>query len=663
MSETNSAAAEREELQFETEVGALLDLVTHSLYSNAEIFMRELISNSSDAIERLRFAALGDKALTSGADFKIKVSFDKDKKIVTISDNGMGMTRQEVIEHLGTVAKSGTKEFIKKMTGDQAKDSKLIGQFGVGFYSAFVVADKVLVRSRRAGMQSDQGVAWESDGKGKFAVSNIVKQDAGTEITLVLKSEHEDFLNEHRLQTVIKKYSDYVVYPIEMLHKETITPDKDADDTQADAAGDKDVDKKTDAKAEPQVKHVWKQVNKGVPLWMESKADNTDEEYQQLYKHLSNDFENPLTWSHNRVEGKLEYISLLYIPKRAPFDLWQREKREGLKLYVRNVFIMDDAEHLMPNYLRFIKGVVDSSDLPLNVSREILQSNKILDKIRSGCVKRVLGMLESMAKDKDSSNYKDFWSEFGQVLKEGVVEDFANRDRIAKLLRFNSTHDARDLQAVDLDGYVERMQEGQDKIYYIVADSHAAASSSPLLEVFRKKNIEVLLLSDRVDEWLTSHLTEYAGKNLVSVAKGALDLGKLEDDKESEEALANQEKSFEDTLKALQEVLSGRVKEVRLTNRLTDSPSCVVHDENDMSSHMQRLMSAAGQTMPESKPILELNPEHAIVQRLKGQTDKQLLQQWGEILLSQSLLAEGDQLKDPSSFVKTLNSLLLKLPE
>lgn len=645
--EQKQPAAETEHLAFEAEVGDLLSLVTNSLYSNAEIFLRELISNSSDAIERLRFSALGDKALIAGdEDFKIWVSVDKEAKTISIRDNGMGMTRQDVIDHLGTIAKSGTKTFLKSLTGDQSKDSKLIGQFGVGFYSAFVVAKKVVVRSRRAGTQVDQGVQWTSEGKGDFSVENIALEGHGTEIILFLKSEHEAYADDYTLQGIIRKYSDYVVYPIEMLQAVPKDPASTEDDKTED-----------DKAAEP--KQEWKQINSGIPLWMKSKSENTDDDYKKFYKHISHDFTDPLTWSHNRVEGKLEYTSLLFIAAQAPFDLWQREKREGLKLYVRNVFIMDDAEHLLPNYMRFVKGVVDSNDLPLNVSREILQSNKVIDKIRAGCVKRVLTMLESMAKDEESKDYATFWQHFGQVLKEGVVEDFSNRDRIAKLLRFSSTHASSEEQTVTLDAYLSRMKEEQDKIYYVIAENHAAAANSPLLEVFKKKGIEVLLLSDRIDEWLVTHLTDYEGKSLQSVAKGALDLGKLDDDLEkSKEEIAQHEKTFEDTLKLMNECLKDQVKEVRLTNRLTDSPACVVQDENDMSSHMQRLMSSAGQAMPETKPILELNPEHHLIQQLKGQSDKAQLGPWADVLLAQALLAEGEQLKDPAGFVKTLNQLL-----
>lgn len=659
---SDEVRAQAEKLSFETEVSDLLHLVTHSLYSNPDIFLRELISNCSDAIERLRFASLGDAALiSSDAELKIRVSIDKDKKTITVSDNGMGMTRENAIQQLGTVAKSGTKAFLESLTGDKSKDSKLIGKFGVGFYSSFVVADKVVVRSLCAGTTPDQGVQWASDGKGAYEVKNIRREQRGTDITLFIKEEHKDFLEEYSLKALVKKYSDYISFPIEM-QEEVTTEIKEPESGEGEKSA---ADKEEKAKTKKEM--VWNKVNVGVPIWVNSKSQNSDKDYEDLYKHISHDFEKPLTWSHNKVEGKLEYTSLLYIPSKAPFDMWQREGRDGLKLYVRNVFIMDDAEHLLPNYLRFVKGVVDSNDLPLNVSREILQSNKMIDKIKAGCVKRILSMLETMANNDASEAEKDakpkyntFWSQFGQVLKEGVVEDFANRDRIAKLLRFNSTHDARDLQKITLDSYISRIKDGQDCIYYITADNFNAAKNSPLLEVFNKNDIEVLLLTDRIDEWLVSHLTQYEGKNLKSVSQGALDLGDLDKNKESKEEVAEREKSFEDTLKTIKEILKDRVTDVRLTYRLTGSPSCVVQGENEMSSHMQRLMGAAGQDIPATKPILELNPDHELVQQLKGQSDKDLLSQWCEILLSQALLAEGDQLKDPASFIKTLNSVLSK---
>ena len=701
MSVKNKVNPQQENLAFDTEVGDLLHLVTHSLYSNAEIFMRELISNSSDAIERLRFLSLGDNALLSGdAQFKIRVSFDKDHKTITITDNGVGMTREDVVEHLGTIAKSGTKSFLNALSGDKAKDSKLIGQFGVGFYSSFVVADKVMVRSLKAGTESSQGVEWESDGKGSYSIKNVFRKQRGTEIILFIKDDKKDFLDDYRLKSMIKKYSNYVAFPIEMQEEVTLPVEEEAKKDESskaseksekaviddkDSAGDKKEDtkaakkedtkaakkedtkaaKKEDEKAEKKAatELKWQQVNGGVPPWLRSKSENTDKDYQELYKNISRDYENPMRWSHNKVEGKLEYTSLLYIPSRAPFDMWQRDNREGLKLYVRQVFIMDDAEQLLPNYLRFVRGIVDSNDLPLNVSREILQSNKTIDKIKAGCVKRVLTMLESMSKDEESKDYKTFWEQFGQVIKEGVVEDFANRDKISKLLRFNTTHGDDKQQDISLDDYVSRMKEGQNTIYYVIAENYMAASSSPLLEVFRKKGIEVVLLHDRIDEWLVSHLTEYEGKKLQSIAKGALDLGDLDDEKESEEVVKEREKTYEDTLKLLQETLKGRVKEVRLSTRLTDSPSCVVHDEDGMSGHMQRLMSAAGQDMPVSPPVLELNPDHDLVKRLKGLTDKDVLGKWSEMLLTQALLSEGEQVKNPAAFIKTLNELLVSVPE
>lgn len=645
-------AAQAETLSFEAEVKQLLNLVAHSLYSNKEIFLRELISNASDAADKLRYEALSDNALyENDPDLKIWIDFDKENSIITVRDNGIGMTREEVIENLGTIAKSGTRAFRDLLESDRAKDSHLIGQFGVGFYSAFVVADKVIVRTRRAGMKNDQGVYWESDGAGEFTVKNIEKAKRGTEVVLHLKKESEEFLDGYRLRSIITKYSDHIVLPIVMKKVEYKTEAKE------ELKLEKETPKEKDEIVIPEEEVV----NRASALWTLPKSEIKDEEYKELYKHIAHDFEDPLAWSHNRVEGKQEYISLLYIPSRAPFDLWNREMQRGLKLYVKRVFIMDNAEQFMPLYLRFVKGIIDSNDLPLNISREILQSNKMIDSIRSGSVKRVLSLLEKMATD-EPEKYQKFWKEFGQVLKEGPAEDFANKDTIAKLLRFSSTHEENMEQTVSLDDYISRMPKEQEKIYYIIADSFLAAKNSPLLEVFRTKGIEVLLLWDRVDEWLTSHLREYNGKQLQSVAKGALDLGKLSEE-ESKEQKVEQEKQkedFADLLKSLKDSLGDRVKEIRLTDRLTDSPACVVFDEGDISGHLQRMLEAAGQPIPESKPILELNPKHHLLIKLKSLAKEQSkIENWSEILLGQALLAEGEKLKDPAVFVKRLNELLV----
>lgn len=607
-----------ETLGFEAEVTQLLDLVAKSLYSNKEIFLRELISNASDAADKLRYEALSDNALyENDSELKVWLSFDADNRTVTIRDNGIGMNREEAIENLGTIAKSGTKAFRELLSSEATQDSNLIGQFGVGFYSAFIVADKVIVRSRRAGMTAEQGVEWESEGKGEFQVKNIHRAERGTEVVLHLKEEEKEFLDAMRLQSIVKKYSDHVVLPI-MMNDEVI--------------------------------------NKAKALWTLPKNEISDEAYKELYKHISHDFEDPLAWAHNKVEGKLEYISLLYIPTRAPFDLWMREQRRGLKLYVKRVFIMDDADHFMPMYLRFVKGIIDSSDLPLNISREILQSNRTIDRMRSACVKRVLDLLENMSEN-DSEKYATFWNEFGEVLKEGPAEDHANKDRIAKLLRFATTNDDQEMQTTSFQDYVDRMKEGQEAIYYIIADNFLAAKNSPLLEVFRKKGIEVLLLSDRVDEWLLNSVTEFDGKPLKSVSQGSLDLGKLEDE-ETKQHQEVHEKDYDGVLKKMKEHLGEKVKEVRLTYRLTDSPACVVFDEQDMSGHMQRLMQAAGQQFDKAPPILELNPDHAILQKVKAESNSDRLGRWSKVLLSQALIAEGEQLENPAEFVKELNQLL-----
>lgn len=643
---------QKETLGFQTEVNQLLKLVAENLYSNKEVFMRELISNASDAADKLRYQALGDDALYEGdSDLSVKISFDKDKKTITIADKGIGMTRQDAIDHLGTIAKSGTQAFSEMLASDanDKKDqhkSELIGQFGVGFYSAFVVADKVEVNSRRAGMQPNEGVKWVSGGDGQFTVSNIDKPERGTEIILHLKDNAEEFLNDYRLREMIRQYSDHITIPV-MMEKQP-EPTTEAD-------GEEGEEKKAEAKEQ---KPVWERVNQANALWTLPKKDITDAQYQELYKHITHDFRDALAWSHNRVEGKLEYTSLLYIPENAPFDLWNREGLRGLKLYVKRVFIMDDAEHFMPMYLRFVKGIIDTNDLPLNVSRELLQSNSVINKIKSASVKKILGLLEKLARD-DKEKYSTFWKAFGQVLKEGPAEDFSNKEQIAKLLRFSSTHNGDAEQNVSFEDYVSRMKEKQDKIYYLIADSHTAAQNSPLLEVYRQKGIEVILMSDRVDEWLMGHLTEFDGKQFVSIAKGDFDLDDDKDDEAKQEEKKKQEDEFGSLLKQMQEHFGERVQEVRLTSRLTDSPACVVFGADEMSGHLQRLMQQAGQEIQKPKPILELNPKHALVQRVQAETDDARLGQWADLLLGQSLLAEGETLENPAKYVKDMNALLL----
>jgi molecular chaperone HtpG len=626
----------KETLGFQAEVKQLLRLVTHSLYSNKEIFLRELISNASDACDKLRFEALSNKDLyESEPELAIRVSFDKDAGTITVSDNGIGMSRDEVIEHIGTIAKSGTREFFDRLTGDQAKDANLIGQFGVGFYSAFVVADRVTLVTRRAALPASEGVRWESGGEGEYTIEAVEKPGRGTEVTLHLRSEESDFLSGWKLREIIRRYSDHIMIPIRM--------QKEAWDNEKGAVSS-DTGEET--------------VNQASALWARSKSDITQEQYDEFYKHVAHDFEAPLAHSHARVEGRHEYTALLYLPARAPFDLWDREHRKGLKLYVRRVFIMDDAEHLTPPYLRFVRGVIDSNDLPLNVSREILQESKDVEAIRAGVVKRVLAMLDELAQS-DKEKYGKFWQEFGRVLKEGVGEDSANRDRIAKLLRFASTHSGNETQDVSLDDYIARMKHGQEAIYYVTADSFNAARNSPHLEVFRKKGIEVLLMYDRVDEWLVASLTEYEGKKLVSVARGDLDLGVLadEDDRKAKQEAGE----LKDLLEAIKQSLGERIKEARVTNRLTESPACLVADQNDMSANLERLLKAAGQRVPGSKPILEINPGHPLVQRLKEEIGKERFADWSSILFEQALLAEGGSLEDPGSFVKRLNQLMLDL--
>jgi molecular chaperone HtpG len=647
-----SVNPQAETMGFQTEVNQLLKLVAENLYSNKEIFLRELVSNASDAADKLRYQALSDDALYEGnSDLQVRISFNKDKKIITIVDNGIGMTRQDAIDHLGTIAKSGTQAFSEMLQSDSndKKDqhkSELIGQFGVGFYSAFVVADKIEVNSRRAGMQPNEGVKWVSGGDGQFTVSNIDKAERGTEIILHLKDNAEDFLNDQRLRQMIRQYSDHITIPVMM--EKVPEPKTSAEEEEA---------KKEGKKLE---KPEWERVNQANALWTMPKKDVTDEQYQDLYKHITHDYRSALAWSHNRVEGKLEYTSLLYIPENAPFDLWNREGLRGLKLYVKRVFIMDDAEHFMPMYLRFVKGIIDTNDLPLNVSRELLQSNGVINKIKSASVKKILGLLEKMAKD-NPEKYTTFWKAFGQVLKEGPAEDFSNKEQIAKLLRFSSTHAADAEQNVSLGDYVSRMQEKQDKIYYLIADNYTAAQNSPLLEVYRQKGVEVLLMSDRVDEWLMGHLSDFDGKQLVSIAKADFDLDDDKDDETKQEEKKKQEDEFGSLLKQMKDYFGERVNEVRLTSRLTDSPACVVFAADDMSGHLQRLMQQAGQEVQKPKPILELNPKHPLVLRVQADTDDARLGRWSDLLLGQSLLAEGESLENPAQYVRDMNALLLEI--
>jgi len=637
MTENATASREtpssRETRGFQTEVKQLLQLMIHSLYSNREIFLREQVSNASDACDKLRFEALHNASLfENDSELNIRIAYDKSARTLTISDNGIGMNRDEVIANLGTIAKSGTREFFTRLSGDQQKDAHLIGQFGVGFYSAFIVADKVGVLTRRAGENADQGVRWESDGGGEFTIEMAEKQSRGTEITLHLREGQDDLLDGHRLRGIIRKYSNHIVQPI-VMNKEEWKDGKneilDEDET----------------------------VNQASALWARSKNDITEEQYKEFYKHVGHDFDDPLAWTHARVEGRQEYTQLLYIPARAPFDMWDRNARHGIKLYVRRVFIMDDAEQLMPQYLRFVRGVVDSSDLPLNVSREILQESKDIEAIRKGCTGKVLGLLSDLAEN-DADKYAKFWGEFGNVLKEGIGEDFTNKDKIAGLLRFASTQADTAEETVALRDYVARMKEGQEKIYYVTAETFNAAKNSPHLEVFRKKGVEVLLLTDRVDEWVVSHLTEFDGKALVSVAKGGLDLGKLEDEAEKQEQ-AREADELKDLTGKIKGSLAGRVKEVRVTHRLTDSPACLVADEHDIGGNLARMLKASGQNAPKPQPILEINPKHPVVLRLKYEEKK--FDDWASVLFDQALLAEGGQLDDPASFVKRVNQLMLEL--
>ncbi|SEG14737.1 molecular chaperone HtpG [Nitrosomonas ureae] len=630
-------ATTKEQLSFQAEAKQLLKLMIHSLYSNKEIFLRELISNASDAADKLRFEALTDAALyESDSDLRIRVSYNTNERTISISDNGIGMSRQEVIDHIGTIAKSGTREFFNSLTGDQIKDAHLIGQFGVGFYSAFIVADKVTLITRRAGLTAEHGVRWESSGEGDYTLETVEKSTRGTEIILHLRKEEDEFLNGMRIRNIIRKYSDHITLPIVMKKEEWSQEESknkilDEDET----------------------------INQANALWARSKNEITAEQYNEFYKHVAHDFEPPLAYVHARVEGKQDYTQLLYIPARAPFDLFDRERRHGIKLYVQRIFIMDDVEKLLPNYLRFVRGVIDSNNLPLNVSREILQESKDIDSIRAGVVKKVLGLIEDLSKHEDDEGkekYKTFYREFGQVIKEGVGEDFSNRERIAKLLRFVTTNSDSDEPAVSLETYLQRMKEGQEKIYYVTADSLKAAKNSPHLEVFRKKGIEVFLLSDRVDEWLVSNLTEFEGKPLQSVAKGGLDLGSLEDAAEKEER-EKETSAFQELTEKMKEALSEQVKDVRVTFRLTESPACLVADTYDMGGNLERLLKSTGQKIQHTKPILEINPHHPMVQRLN--TEVENFEDWSQILFDQALLAEGGQLEDPAAFVKRLNEFLL----
>ena len=623
--------SKKETLGFQAEVKQLLQLMIHSLYSNKEIVLRELVSNASDACDKLRFSALSDNSLYGGdSDLKIRIAFDKAARTLTISDNGIGMSRAEVIENIGTIAKSGTKEFFYSLTGDQAKDANLIGQFGVGFYSAFIIADQVSLITLRAG--ETEAVKWQSAGEGDFTLEPADKKTRGTEIILHLREGEDEFLNDWKLKSIIRKYSDHITLPIVMKKSEW----KDGEQV----ASDED-----------------ETVNKASALWARAKNDISEEEYQEFYKHVSHDFENPLAWSHNRVEGNQEYISLLYLPSKAPFDLYERERSHGIKLYVKRVFILEDAEKLMPQYLRFVRGVIDSADLPLNVSREILQHSKDIEAIKAASVKKVLGLLEDLATNK-AEQYQAFWAEFGRVLKEGPGEDFANKEKIAGLLRFASTHLDTDAQVVSFKDYISRMKQGQEAIYYITADSFAAAQHSPHLEIFRKKGIEVLLLSDRVDEWMLGGLTEFDGKKLQSIAKGDLDLGKLEDEAEKQ-ANKQVEDAAKDLIEKIKATLGEQVHEVRVTHRLTDSPACLVAGEHDLSGNLARMLKAAGQKTPESKPTLEINPSHGLLARLKAEQEPTKFNDLVHILFDQALLAEGGQLNDPASFVKRMNSLLV----
>jgi molecular chaperone HtpG len=631
------STAQKETLGFQTEVSQLLQLMIHSLYSNKEIFLRELISNAADACDKLRFAGLSDDSLFEGeSSLGIRIAFDKEKNTVTITDSGIGMTRQDVIDHLGTIAKSGTAQFLSQLSGDQQKDSQLIGQFGVGFYSSFIVAEEVEVRTRRAGTAVNEGVSWVSKGEGEFSVESIDKEECGTQIILSLKQDESEFADGQRLRHLVKTYSDHISVPVYMMSE----PGPAAEGEEPESP-------------------VEETVNSAKALWVKSRSDVTDEEYQEFYKHVSHDWENPLLWSHNKVEGKLDYTSLLYVPSKAPFDMWNRDAVRGLKLYVQRVFIMDDAEQFMPLYLRFVKGIVDSNDLSLNVSREILQGDKAIDSMRAALTKRVLDMLTKLAK-KDEEKYQGFWDNFGQVLKEGPAEDSSNKEKIAKLLRFSTTHTQSSKQDQGLTSYVERMQEGQEKIYYLCGENHSSIISSPHLEVFKKKGIEVLLMSDRVDEWLIDHMQEFDGKKFEDVSKGELDLGQVETEEEKA-VKESAEKAFEGLVAQVKTILTDKVEDVRITHRLTDSPACLVVGQHDMGAQMRRIMEAAGQAMPETKPTLELNPTHPLVERLEKETNETRIEDIVWILFDQAALAEGGHLENPAEYVQRLNKLLLEL--
>ncbi len=639
--------AQKENLSFQAEVTQLLDLMIHSLYSNKDIFLRELISNASDAIDHLRFNMLSDQALAENdPDMHIRVTFDKDARTITIADNGVGMTRDEVVEHIGTIAKSGTREFFQSLTGDQKRDANLIGQFGVGFYSSFVVADQVTLTTRHAGLAVEHGVRWESDGRGSYTLENIEHLGRGTEVTLHLREGEDELLSGSRLRSIIRTYSDHITIPI-LMQSESMARDLEDDEEKPEGAEPEE--------QEPQEERV----NQASALWARSKSEITPEDYNEFYKHVSHDFENPLAYVHSRMEGNYEYTLLLYIPARAPFDLWSRERRHGVKLYVRRVFIMDDAEKLMPSYLRFVRGVIDSSDLPLNVSREILQQNKILDTIRSNATKKVLSMLSDLMKN-EPEKYQTFWKEFGRALKEGIPEDSTNKETLAKLLRFSSTLTSSETQDVSFQDYISRMKEGQDKIYYLTAETFAAAKESPLLEIFKKKEIEVLLLSEPIDYVLGAELVEYEGKQLQSISKGEIDLSTMEDAQEKEEQQKAVTES-QDLTERLKKVLSDKVKDVRVTSRLTTSPACLVVGAYDIDPNLQRLLKSVGQAIPNTKPILEINPAHAIVRKLKEVQDEQRFSDWAFVLLDQSILSAGEQLEDPVRFVNRLNDLLAQL--
>ncbi|RTZ40612.1 molecular chaperone HtpG [Candidimonas sp. SYP-B2681] len=634
MSQTDTPVSSSETLGFQAEVKQLLHLMIHSMYSNKDIFLRELVSNASDACDKLRFEAIDHPEMLEGdGELRIRVEYDKDQRTITISDNGIGMSREDAVSHLGTIARSGTKEFFSHLTGDNQKDAQLIGQFGVGFYSAFIVAKKVQVLSRRAGVDATEAVMWESEGEGDFRVAPVEKADRGTSVTLYLRDDEDEYLNGWKLREILRHYSDHISLPIQMQKEEWDSE-----------------------KAEQVKKNEWETVNQASALWTRSKSDITDEQYKEFYKHIAHDYDDPLAWTHNRVEGRSEYTQLLFIPKHAPMDLWDRDGRRGVKLYVKRVFIMDDAEQLLPNYLRFVRGVIDTSDLPLNVSREILQESRDVRVIREGSSKRILSMLEDLAENQPEQ-YAEFWTQFGQVLKEGAGEDAANKERIAKLLRFASTHGDSAAQTVSFADYVSRMKEGQDKIYYVSGESYGAASNSPHLEIFRKKGLEVLILSDRVDEWMLSYLRDFDGKHLTSIAKGGLDLDQLADEEEKKHQ-AEVAETFKPLVERLKTALADKVKEVRVTGRLVDSPACVVVDENELSPHLMRMLQAAGQPAPDVKPVLEINPEHALIARMQNAGDADF-GEWASLLLDQAMLAEGGNLADPAAFVKRMNRLLL----